>query len=177
MGHDVVMVNRAPVLTLWASVVAERLGFDEDEALSLGKALAGLNAQSKGRSLGIYKPVEHRKEILKKKAKPGEEFWVELLGRPIPARSTERGVRAVNKNKTIEPDSVDKYLREKFGEKLESVREAMMTLARAFKPEELAVKAYSLYEKFRPEIPPGIKGWGAKGELKIDLIRSLAEKA
>lgn len=177
MGHDVVMVNRAPVLTLWASVVAARLGFDEGEALSLGKALAGLNAQSKGRSLGIYKPVEHRKEILEKKARPGEEFWVELLGRPIPARSTERGVRAVNKNRTIEPDSVDKYLREKFGEKLESVKEAMMNLARAFKPEELAVKAYSLYEKFRPEIPPGIKGWGAKGELKIDLIRSLAGRS
>jgi hypothetical protein len=37
-------VNRAPVLTLWASVVAERLGFDHDEALTLGRAVAGLNA-------------------------------------------------------------------------------------------------------------------------------------
>ncbi|MGC8892186.1 MAG: hypothetical protein ACP5P6_06245 [Candidatus Saccharicenans sp.] len=177
MVHDVVMVNRAPVLTLWASVVAERLGFDWDEALSLGKALAGLNAQTKGRSLGIFKPVEHRKELLEKKARPGEEFWIELLGRPIPARTTEHGVRAVNKNRTIEPDSVETYLQEKFGEKLQAVKEAMMALARAFKPEELAVKAYSLYEKFRPEIPPGIKGWGAKGELKINLIRSMAEKS
>ena len=47
-----------PVLTLWAAVVAERLGLNEDEALSLGKALAGLTAQSKGRRLGIYKPHE-----------------------------------------------------------------------------------------------------------------------
>ena len=39
-----------PVLTLWAAVVAKRLGFDEDESLSLGKALAGLNAHTKGRS-------------------------------------------------------------------------------------------------------------------------------
>jgi hypothetical protein len=50
-----ILINRAPVLTLWAATVAERLGFDEGEALSLGKAVAGLNAQSKGRRLGIFK--------------------------------------------------------------------------------------------------------------------------
>jgi len=50
------LINRAPVLTLWGAVVAERMGFNWKEALSLGKALAGLTAQSKGRSLGIYKP-------------------------------------------------------------------------------------------------------------------------
>jgi hypothetical protein len=36
------------VVTLWAAVVAERLGFDHDEAVILGKAVAGLNAYSKG---------------------------------------------------------------------------------------------------------------------------------
>jgi hypothetical protein len=39
-------------------VVAQRLYFDEDEALSLGKAVAGLNAQAKGRNLGLFKPHE-----------------------------------------------------------------------------------------------------------------------
>lgn len=39
-------INRAPVLTLWVVVVAERLGYDESAALTLGKAVAGLNAQS-----------------------------------------------------------------------------------------------------------------------------------
>jgi len=34
-----VMINRAPVLTLWAAVVAEMLGFDYDEALTLGPLL------------------------------------------------------------------------------------------------------------------------------------------
>ena len=47
-------INRAPVLTLWAAVVAERLGFERDEALTLGKAVAGLTAQSKGQRLGIF---------------------------------------------------------------------------------------------------------------------------
>jgi hypothetical protein len=32
-----------------------------------------------------------------------------------------------------------------------------------------------LYEKFRPEIPEGKKGWGARGELDLDYIRSLAK--
>ena len=44
------------VLALWAAVVAERFGFNWKEALSLGKAVAGLTAQSKGRRLGIFKP-------------------------------------------------------------------------------------------------------------------------
>lgn len=31
-----VVVNRAPVMTAWACVVAERLGFQRQEALSIG---------------------------------------------------------------------------------------------------------------------------------------------
>ena len=32
-----IMINRAPVLTLWGAVVAERLGHNSDAALSFGK--------------------------------------------------------------------------------------------------------------------------------------------
>jgi type II secretory pathway component PulK len=53
-------VNRAPVLTLWAAVVAERLGFDRDEALTLGRAVAGLSAAMKGRALGLVEPADPR---------------------------------------------------------------------------------------------------------------------
>ena len=60
MSERTISINRAPVLTLWAAVVAERLGFHREEALTLGKALAGLNAQSKGRRLGIFKPHEEK---------------------------------------------------------------------------------------------------------------------
>lgn len=31
------MVNRAPLLTIWAMIVAERLGFEREEALSIGR--------------------------------------------------------------------------------------------------------------------------------------------
>lgn len=52
-----VMINRAPVLTLWAAEVAEMLGFEYDEALTLGRAVAGLNAYSKGVALGLFQPT------------------------------------------------------------------------------------------------------------------------
>jgi hypothetical protein len=169
------LINRAPVLTLWASVVAERLGFNKDEALSLGKGVAGLTAQSKGRRLGIYKPVPQ--EIKKARAKkPKEEFRVEVCGRPVPAVNTPEGVRAVNKGKPVEPEAVERYLASKFGDALEPVRLEMRALAKAFKPEQLATTAFRLYEKFRPSVPEGVTGWGAKGELDLAQIRSLAEK-
>jgi len=41
MAESTVSVNRTAVLTLWAVVVAERLGFHAEEALSLGRAVAG----------------------------------------------------------------------------------------------------------------------------------------
>ncbi len=172
MTLNKILINRAPVLTLWASVVAERLGFKHDEALSLGKALAGLNAQSKGRRLGIFKPTP--KELKKvREHERGEEFRVELLGRALPAVNTEEGVRAVVESKPIEPGGVERYLESKFGDALPEVRKAMTELANAKKREELAERGFGLYEQFRPVIPEGLKGWGAKGELDLGRIQKL----
>ena len=168
---SVVLINRAPVLTLWAKVVAERLGFDRDEALSLAKKLAGMNAQSKGRSLGIYKPAAAHKAA--KKAGQGEEFWIDLCGRSVPAVQTSEGIRAVDKDKPVDPKAAARYLEQKFSDELEEVERAMTTLVKSFKREELAGCAYELYEKFRPRIPEGVRGWGAKGALDLDLLSSL----
>ena len=168
-----ILINRAPVLTLWATTIAERFGFDQDEALALGKAVAGLTAQSKGGRLGIYKPVP--REVKQARArKRGEEFLIEICGRQVPAINTTDGVRAVIKDKPVEAKSVERYLESKFGESLEPVPAAMRDLAKAFRPEQLMKNAFTLYEKFRPAIPEGVTGWGAKGNLDIDRIRSLA---
>ena len=107
---------RALVLTLWAAVVAERLGFSREEPLSLG--------------------------------------------------CRHQGNRAV---KT--------YLEGKFGDDLTAARDAMMTLAGRFKPDALRCEAFRLYEQFRPAIPEGVSGWGAKGVLDLGHIRRLAVKA
>ncbi len=163
-----VNINRAPVLALWATVVAERLGFSRDEALSLGKAVTGLNAQAKGQHLGIYKKHEMPRE-----RRSGRADSVELFGREIPVTRTTDGVRALAKGEPVSAKSVQTYLESKFGEHLDAVRAAMQELAKSMKPDALAARAFALYAQFRPQIPDGVKGWGAKGELDLDRIRSL----
>ncbi|MHC4199038.1 MAG: hypothetical protein ACYSU0_03540 [Planctomycetota bacterium] len=170
-----VEINRAPVLTLWGAVVAERLGYDRDAALTLGKAMAGLNAQSKGRRLGIFgEPKPPERGGPPKKVGLGEEFWIEICGRPVPGKNTPDGVRAVIRDKPIDPSSVLKYLEGKFGESLGDARAAMADLASSYGPDQLQYVAYSLYERFRPQIEPGRRGWGQKGTLDLALVRSLA---
>ncbi len=165
-------VNRAPVLTLWAAVVAERLGYDPDEALTLGKGLAGLNAQSKGRRLGIFHEAPPEKGARTRKAKAA--VGVPLLGREVPAVKTPEGLRAAVRGAVVSPESVRRYLESKFGESLEDVREAMESLAKAFDRRTLEREAFSLYERFRPQIPEGTRGWGAAGVLDPARIRALA---
>jgi hypothetical protein len=177
MAKKKIKINRAPVLTLWATIVAERLGYEKETALTLGKAVAGLNAQSKGRKLGIYeeKSEEEKGKEGKKKEKQVKPEFIEILGRGVPAIKTPQGLRAAVDGKPIYAESVETYLKQKFGEDFDAARAAMEKLAKAYTPRQLESKAYGLYEKFRPQIPEGTKGWGAKGELDLDYIRSLAE--
>ena len=88
--------------------------------------------------------------------------------------STPDGIRAVTRGKTFNPAAVEQYLESKFKDDLKAVRSAMEKLAKAYKPKELAGKAYSLYEAFRPPIPEGERGWGAKGDLDLGRIENLA---
>jgi len=174
MTDKKIKINRAPVLTLWAAIVAERMGYNKQEALTFGKAVAGLNAQSKGRRLGIYEEKKDEGEEPQEKKGPRPEF-VEILGRGVPAIQTPEGLRATIKGEEIEPESVQTYLEKKFGPDLDEARAAMESLAHSLPPKQLADKAYDLYEKFRPEIPEGKAGWGAKGSLDLETIRSLAK--
>lgn len=167
-----IQINRAPVLTLWAAVVAEQLGHNHDTALTLGKAVAGLNAQAKGRMLGIFKPSEKPP----KRPKEGEELRIEVCGREVPAVQTTEGIRAVVGDKPISPKAVESYLERAFGDDLGAVKEAMSSLAKSYNPEELKEASYDRYVQFRPTIPSGARGWGAKGELDLNLIRSLAKQ-
>ena len=140
----------------------------------MGRALAGLNAQSKGRRLGIYEEKEPKNKAPEARAqgtpKPGS---VRLMGREIPVLKTPRGLRAAAAGQAIEPRSVQTYLEKKFGESLPEARAALEYLAETLSPAQLETQAFSLYEKFRPQIPEGKQGWGAKGELDLDRIRSL----
>jgi hypothetical protein len=169
-------INRAPVLTLWAAVVAERLGFAWHEALTLGRAVAGLNAYSKGTALGLFTPVPQTVTEKRQTLHGPDTLTVALLHRAVPVRRTTEGLRALSKDTPIDPDSVQRYLTSKFGEAFAAAAAAMRRLARSRPPADLADEAYQLYEQFRPEIPAGKKGWGAAGTLDLEAIRQLAAK-
>jgi len=146
----VVRVNRAPVMTLWAAVVAERLGFDEDEALTIGQAVAGLNAYAKGVRLGIYTPEPESLKEQRKKLEPKNVLQVDVLHRAVPVVRTEQGLRALHEGKAAREE-----------------------LAGSLSHEDLVHRAYELYEQFRPSVPPGVRGWGATGDLDLEKVRAL----
>jgi hypothetical protein len=93
-------VNRAPVLALWATVVAEALGDPPDTALTLGRYVTSSSARIKAKSIGT-------------------------------ARA--------------------------FGDRLDEVRAEMIALVATLPPDELNRVGFRLYEKFRPEVPKGVK--------------------
>jgi hypothetical protein len=101
-------INRAPVLTLWAAAVAERLGFEP---------AAPEEVRERRRRLG-----------------EGERLEVQLMGRTIPVVRTPEGLRALDKDKPTQPGSVERYLAGKFGADLEAVRGAMQALAGSLPP-------------------------------------------
>lgn len=175
MPNDAVLVNRAPVLTLWAAIVAERLGYDREVALTLGKAVAGLDAQSKGRRLGIYEEESpSTKTSRAKKAAAPVSKTIQHLGRAVPVVQSPEGLRAIVKDRAESPATVQQYLEKKFGEALPRVEAAMRALAKAHPPKRLEEIAFSLYEEFRPRIPEGVKGWGAKGRLDLGQLREMS---
>jgi hypothetical protein len=171
---ETIRINRAPVLTLWAAVVAERLGFDRNTALTLGQAVAGLSAYAKGVSLGIIEPSPDLVRERGQQLGEGEQLYVGLLGRAVPVEQTPDGIRAIAKGKPGNPAQVEKYLASKFGPDLEPVRAAMEALAASVEPAELQRRGFRLYERFRPDVPTGESGWGAKGDLYLAKVRGAA---
>ncbi|ADE15887.1 hypothetical protein Nhal_2822 [Nitrosococcus halophilus Nc 4] len=77
----------------------------------------------------------------------------------------------MSKDKPINLESVQRYLEKKFDDALDDAYKAMRDFARSMDTTRLAEVAYKLYEKFRPDIPEGKKGWGAEGTLSIDEIK------
>ncbi len=167
-----IRVNRAPVLTLWATVVAERLGYPPETALTLGRFVAGSSARAKARRLGISDEKQDAEERHARAAelKPRRQT-VRLLGRDIPVLAADDGtLRAEDDGKPASAKSVQSYIARAFGDRLGEARAAMEALAASLPPEELNRVGFRLYERFRPDVPEGAQGWGAKGELRVERI-------
>ncbi len=163
-----IRVNRAPVLTLWAAVVAETLGYPPETALSLASAVAGTAARAKARRLGLAKDRAPEGPLAPRRT-------VRLLGRDIPVTEVDGQLMAAERGGTpAMPGAVAASLTRAFGDRQAEVRAAMQALAAGLAPEALNRTGFRLYEAFRPEVPPDVSGWGAKAELSLARIRAAA---
>lgn len=127
----------ALVLTLWASVVAERLGHPPDLALSLAKSVAGTAARAKARRLGIAEESDQAKDRHDAAPAPPQRTTL-LLGKQIRLSIDKDGVVLADAGGKPEPAGpVRAYISKAFGEHLAAVRGAMEDLASQFDPQEL----------------------------------------
>jgi hypothetical protein len=172
-----IWINRAPFLTLWASVVARRLGYDDEASLTLGRAVAGQTAAAKGKRLGIAesRSGDKRRAILEERQDLGTE-GIQFMDRTIPCVRTASGLRALADARPIDPASVHRYLCSKFGEDLALVEGHLVALAAAFPPAELEAQAMDLYMRMRPVVASGTAGWGQQGRLDTEAIDRLCPR-
>ena len=135
--HPPIRVNRAPVLTLWAAVVAEHLGHPPDTALSLASAVAGAASRAKARRLGIAEERDHAEDAKAAAPAPARDT-ARLLGKKIRlAHDADGVVLAEGEGKPVPAAPVQAYVAKAFGEHLAAVRKAMEDLAARHEPEEL----------------------------------------
>lgn len=170
-----IRVNRAPVLTLWAAIVGERLGHDADAGITHGRAVAGSSARVKARAIGLEEHGRSEPRSTVKSSQPlAPRQTVHLLGRDVPVVEQRGSQHALDHDKPASPGPAHAYVERAFGERLAEVRCAMETLADSMAPDELNRVGFRLYEQFRSEVPGGANGWGAKGMLDLDRIQGAA---
>lgn len=157
---ELIKINRAPVLHLFAACAAhfQHPDLPWSTCLSLGSAVAGICAISKGRAIGEIPE--------KKEGEPNthrQDETVEVLGFQIPVRD---GVGFVGEQKKPPNEG---YLKSKFGERYEEVRKTTDEALTSWKGHEESFNkgGFHLYERFRP----GSGQWGAEGGLEVDKIR------
>lgn len=170
-----ILINRSPVLTLWATVVAQALypKATLTEALSLGGAVAGQLSKAKGTSLGIYQKGEEDGDGGGADRADDSLLEFHLLGFVIHGRQTPDGLRAVaNDGREQDPHSTWRLLQKRFGDSLAFVMDRMERAAASVGRDRLGSSAYDYYAYVRPDIPQGTKGWGAHGRLHTERLSS-----
>jgi hypothetical protein len=117
------LVNPAPVLALWATVVAERLGHTADTALALGHPVAGSFARIKARAIGWEERKAKREADAPTIIKSPVTAPVLLLGKTIRLLPTEDDeLRAADGEQPAVPAPVQGYIAKAFGDHLAEVR-------------------------------------------------------
>ncbi|KAK0191044.1 hypothetical protein F5146DRAFT_931348 [Armillaria mellea] len=164
------IINRAPLMTAWTMIVAERLGFRREEALSIASVYTEMNALSKGVSLGIYKDGKQKGLDA---IRGGSQPYAELMGRSPLYQSQSNQWRALLNSKPAQPSSPFSYISRSFRQTTPHIIGALRLLAESFTPKELNNKGWTLYTEFRPSV----NGWGERSEVKCETILNLRNPA
>jgi len=178
-----VHINRAPVLTLWAAVLAHvgPAQLPWLSALTVGKAVAGMLAQSRGRATGILEPSSSDHSRKRQKTPDEQEHTaadVQVLGIKVHMAHIDNHTYATISNKPINASQCDRYVHQHFGANRARVIAVMRyvthcILARGADGEADVTGRYSftLYEQFRPITASGqAPAWGQNGELDLSKM-------
>ncbi|KAI0771594.1 hypothetical protein BD413DRAFT_624977 [Trametes elegans] len=172
------VVNRAPIMTAWAFVVAERLGFRREEALSIASVYTEMNAVAKGASLGLV-PDKQRQARGTDASRTGSQPYVELMGRRCltspraphrPLYQTASGQwQALSGGAPVQPGAAFAYITRALRQTAPHIVGALRLLAASFPPPELNARGFALYAEFRPSAD----GWGQRAEVRCADILAL----
>ncbi|KAJ8086717.1 hypothetical protein PM082_005540 [Marasmius tenuissimus] len=138
-----VVINRAPLMTLWATMVAERMGFKREEALTIEK---GLDATS-----------------------GGTQPYVDFIGRSPLYQTQDEEWRALLHSTPAKPSAAFGYISRSFRQTTPHVAGSLRLLADSYSPNEINGKAWSLYVKFRPDV----NEWGKRSKVECSDILNL----
>jgi len=167
-----IIINRAPVLKLWAATVTSFLypKVSWATSLSAGNAISTLCAISKGRSIGtIEKPDPSTGEKKRRQHSENDQLdELEVMGFHLKLKDGH----ALVGDKLKKPNEA--ALVKKFGETAyKQAKEAFQDSLQSWsgREEELNAQGFHHYELFRPTVPKGQKGWGRKGTLSLQTIK------
>ncbi|TBU32804.1 hypothetical protein BD311DRAFT_511218 [Dichomitus squalens] len=169
MKSKYTVINRAPIMMAWAFIVAERIGFRREEALSIGFAASvytEMNAITKGVSLGLY---SDSKQKGREASRTGSQPYVELMGRRPLYQTASSQWRALSSGAPIAPTAAFSYITKALRQTAPHIVGALRLLAASYPPQELNEKGFSLYADFRPQS----EGWGQRGEVRCSTILAL----
>ena len=170
-SKDEILINRAPVLELWAASVTSFLYSEAswETCLSAGSAISTLCAISKGRAIGtIDKKDSATAEKKKKRSERDQLDELEVMGFYLKLKDGH--VLVGDKPKKANEQTLIK----KFGEAAyERVKETFQDSLQSWsgQEDELNAQAFHHYEVFRPTVPKGQKGWGRKGNLNLQTVK------
>lgn len=171
---ETITINRAPVLELWGSCVAHSLypKLEWSTCLSVGGAISTITAISKGRSIGTMEkpdPDKAQEKREKRREEQAELDEIEVMGFHL--KLQDGAAMVGDKPKKAHEETLKKKYGDEQYEKVKSTFEESLKAWNG-KEEELSSRAFGMYEDFRPNIPSGQKGWGRKGQLRLETVRS-----